>query len=242
MIEEYDHITAYHYAAYRPSLHLVILKNCLVTDDKLLLGLDVGCGTGQSCIALSEFCENVIGIEPSKEMLSKSINHPNVTYRYYNKTDFNFADNYFDLITFAGSLYYAKSQRLLDEVIRVSKNQTKVIVYDFELLIDVFIEKMKITKGKGQDITYNHEENFDGLNNKNVNLDKQLNSKLTITISINNIAHLLLSSKENYKLLQGKFGGQRLHNKVIQELYALYNSYELTVDANTFATIYTVVK
>ena len=63
-----------------------------------------------------------------------------------------------------------------------------------------------------------------------------------MTISINNIAHLLLSSKENYKLLQRKFGEQRLHNKVIQELYALYNSYELTVDANTFATIYTVVK
>ena len=67
---EYDKITAFHYASYRPPLHSKILKRCLV-DRFYDSGLDIGCGTGQSSIALSDFCNRVVGIDSSSEMISK---------------------------------------------------------------------------------------------------------------------------------------------------------------------------
>lgn len=44
-------------------------------------GLDVGCGTGQSPIALANYCRQVVWIEPSEAMLQKSIAHPSIAYR-----------------------------------------------------------------------------------------------------------------------------------------------------------------
>ena len=69
MIKEYDNITALHYAAYRPSLHAKILKARFDYSKKFELGLDVGCGTGQSSIALANYCKSVIGMIAMSLML-----------------------------------------------------------------------------------------------------------------------------------------------------------------------------
>ena len=53
--EHYDSFTAMHYAAYRPPLHEVILDKTI--EGKFDLGLDVGCGTGTSSIALASFLQ-----------------------------------------------------------------------------------------------------------------------------------------------------------------------------------------
>lgn len=115
---DYNAITARHYAAYRPPLHSLILGRCLEDENKFTLGLDIGCGTGQSSIALYEFCERVIGIEPSTEMLSGALTHPHVDYVFFDQERIDFPDNSFDVVTLAGSLFYAKSQILLDEILR----------------------------------------------------------------------------------------------------------------------------
>lgn len=97
-------------------------------DASFCNGLDIGCGTGQSSIALSNFCDQVIGVDPSREMLSKSLTHGNVTYKYSNCLHFNFPYRYFDIITLVGSLYYAKTQQLLNEIVRESKRSAKIII------------------------------------------------------------------------------------------------------------------
>jgi len=63
-VEEYNVNVAYHYQAYRPDLHLPILQSVLGTQ-RVAAGLDIGCGTGQSALALAHFCTRVTGLEPA---------------------------------------------------------------------------------------------------------------------------------------------------------------------------------
>lgn len=242
MQDEYDQITAYHYSAFRPSLHLMILKECLGATNEFHYGLDVGCGTGQSSIALTHFCNKVFGIEPSNEMLQKSIAHPKVAYSYYDKKRFDFSDNHFDLLTFAGSLYYAKSPQLLEEVIRVSKRDSKIIIYDFEILLNAVLEKLNLEKGPDQAIIYNHEVNFDDLNTGQLQIEKRSKKQVAIKISSANVAHLLLSSKDNYGVLQEALGADDLHTKVTQQLNSVYEATSIDIDATTYMTVYRSVK
>ncbi|MEO9894623.1 methyltransferase domain-containing protein [Aurantibacter sp.] len=80
MSADYDTINAEHYAAYRPPLHQVILEKCLQKKTHNI-GLDIGCGTGNSSIALAKFCNRVIGIDPSKSMLERALLHAIVSYQ-----------------------------------------------------------------------------------------------------------------------------------------------------------------
>ena len=74
MSNDYDNITAYHYSFYRPALHLPILESCL--EGKYFeKGLDIGCGTGHSSIALANFCNEIVGLDPSSDMLNLSLIH-----------------------------------------------------------------------------------------------------------------------------------------------------------------------
>lgn len=238
MLEEYDQITAFHYAAFRPALHLKILKEHLKEDDKTSQGLDVGSGTGQSSIALSHFCNKVIGIEPSKEMLAKSIEHPNVEYLHYDGGKINLPNDSFDIIAFAGSLYYAKSQHLLDEVIRVGKNNSKVIIYDFDILLDSILEKLNVDITLRPISHYDHQVDFSGLKLNNIKLENKIRKSVTLEIAIKNVGHLLLSSKDNFELLSNAFGDKNIYQRILEELNSNFKSKFVILKADTYATVY----
>ncbi|MGB5555068.1 MAG: class I SAM-dependent methyltransferase, partial [Flavobacteriaceae bacterium] len=80
MSNDYDEITANHYLAYRPPLHDIILKKCLKNLERRKKGLDIGSGTGHSALALVEFCDEVIGIEPSLAMRKIALPHIQIQY------------------------------------------------------------------------------------------------------------------------------------------------------------------
>ena len=242
MAGEYDKLTAFHYSAFRPSLHSDILKECIEEDDKRSRGLDIGCGTGQSSIALANLCDNVIGIEPSKEMLKRSIRHQQVDYQYYDGASLHFPKNHFDIITFAGSLYYAKSQLLLDEVVRVGKNGAAIIVYDFEILLDEILEKLTPNQSSNQISNYDHQINFDRLDQSDITLQKRSYNRVTLEVSLENVSHLLLSSKDNYSVLQETFGADELYNKIIQKLKSTFTTKGASINANTYSTVYQIIK
>jgi ubiquinone/menaquinone biosynthesis C-methylase UbiE len=242
MEKEYDQITAFHYVAYRPSLHAQILKECLKEGDEYDLGLDVGSGTGHSTVALSHYCENVVGVEPSEEMLEQAIPHPKTEYIYYNGKEFSFPDNKFDVITFAGSLFYAKSQLLLDEVVRVAKANARVVIYDFELSLDSVLEKLNLDRTLQQKSNYDHQLNFSGLDQKNIKITKEFTNSLSLDILNEDVSHLLLSSKDNYNLLLGSFGEDHLYNKVSQKLRTIFKSGSTIIEAKTYSTVYQVFK
>ena len=238
MKNEYDAFTAFHYNAYRPQLHSQILEHCISTKT-YFLGLDVGCGTGQSAIALTKNCQNVIGIDPSTEMLGKSIEHPKVVYHHYDGHIFNFQDYQFDVITFAGSLFYAKSQQLLDEVVRVSKNEADIIIYDFDILLNPLLEKLNL---KINSSDYNHQINFEGLNQEYLTLKEELKSTITLPISTSNIAHIILSVQDYYQPLAHHYGQNNLHHSIAQQLTEICKKETVTIRAKTFATLYQIKK
>lgn len=151
MQEEYDHRAAEHYAAFRPPLHSVILAKLLQSGERLECGLDIGCGTGHSSIALAEYCEQVVGLEPSKAMIAQAIEHPSV--KYVQGTADALKDlepDSFDIVTFAGSIFYAKSRLLYDELLRTVKKDGLLLVYDFEVLLDEPLERLGLSQRKQQ--------------------------------------------------------------------------------------------
>ena len=78
-IIEYNDDSASHYKSYRPPLHETLLSQML-KDRKFKNVLDVGCGTGNSSIALTKYGESVTGYDPSGSMLQQSQKHPKVNY------------------------------------------------------------------------------------------------------------------------------------------------------------------
>ena len=242
MIKDYDQITAYHYASYRPLLHTKILESYLPNHEKVDLGLDIGCGTGQSAISLSAFCKKVIGVDPSQEMIQKSIEHPSVTYQTMKNNVLDFNDDSFDIITFAGSLFYAKSQEILNESIRVSKTNTRVIAYDFEILLSPIFKLLGAVEETLIASNYNHEENFTGLQTAAITLNEQFKQAIDLEITIPDLVNLLLSSKEDYAKLSNTYGPENLFELLIQQLQNKLESENTTLKANTYLTAYTVMK
>lgn len=79
--ERYDTLAAHHYAAFRPPLHTRILERVIHPGESFQTGLDVGCGTGHSTLALRRHCAHVIGLDPSQAMLDAAQAHAGITYR-----------------------------------------------------------------------------------------------------------------------------------------------------------------
>lgn len=242
LFNDYDHVTASHYAAYRPYLHSKILDEYLEENIKYNFGLDIGCGTGHSSIALAHYCNKVIGIDPSQEMLQKSLSHSRVDYALHNSINLGFASNYFDIITLAGSLYYAKSQKLLNEIVRVGTSTGKILVYDFELIMEEIHKMLEIDCNSKQESDYDHQVNFSGLDEKNIKIEKEFSKSYSIKISLSNLTHLLLSSKDNYTFLAEMYGDDDLYNKVTQKSQSVFKSEKIIVEAMTYLTVYSIIK
>lgn len=215
-MESYDQVTAEHYAAYRPPLHEVILKKCL-GNRRFGYSLDVGCGTGSSTVPLTSFSDRVVGIDPSREMLAKAIIHPQVAYRLFNGQDLEYDDRLFDLLTFAGSLVYAKSQRMLDETVRVSKPTATILVYDFDILIEGVFDLLDLPRSP-QTTVYNHAENFEGLNQQGIELIKTSIEEISLSILPEHLAHLLLSDSHDYAVLVEELGKEALYPRLVSKL------------------------
>ena len=242
MDNEYDQITASHYFVFRPFLHSPILERCIGNDQECNVGLDIGCGTGHSSIALANYCDKVFGIDPSSDMLSKAIQHSKVDCRLYNGVELEFENNCFNIITFAGSLYYAKSQHLLDEVVRVSKSRATAVVYDFQVLLDEILESLNVHLTENTGETYNHEENFSGLNTSNLALENTSIETISMIVNSSDLSHLLLSSKNSYCTMSEEYGHIGLHEKVKNHLDLISQEGIHHVEARVYYSIYKRVK
>lgn len=240
MIDEYDHITAKHYSAYRPPLHEIILKKCISEKDNYTFGLDIGCGTGQSSLALTNFCDKVIAIDPSNSMLERAISHSNIKYENYGGKDLKFENDSFDIITFAGSLYYAKSQKLLEDVVRVCKPSGSIVIYDFEFLSKTILQKLGFVSTLQCD--YNHDEDFSGLKNNNLALISKGKEKCTITLKAADLSHLILSIKEQYSFFKDIFIESKTHQALTKKLMSVLGSDEFVVNFDIFYKRYNVNK
>ena len=215
MTEQYDQAIATHYSSYRPPLHQIILGKVLSDKDIFQNGLDVGCGTGYSAVALAHYCQHVYGIEPSQSMLDHATPHINITYLAGNGERIPIVDHSIDIVTFAGSLFYTKTHALVTELKRVCQSEALIIPYDFDVLLDDVLRSFGMTSRKNTsdyDPTVNFSDNADFVE---VTVDTQ---QLNLEVSALQLTHLLLSNKHRYEAFANKYTIANPFPAVVDEL------------------------
>ena len=202
MSETYASKVAAHYAAYRPPLHAKVLGQALHGSESFGDGLDVGCGTGYSALALAKYCLRVNGIDPSPSMLSHAMANERITYLEGSGERMPVPDSSADIVTFAGSLFYAKSQKLVAELRRVCRPQALIVAYDFDVLVDDILQPFDIATDQSGD-DYDLAANFSDSTGF-VKL-AVANGQLHFEATASELAHTLLSNSVRLNAFSDKY-------------------------------------
>lgn len=127
------YIDGYH--KYRPSPPSDLIHTVLNYLNKAIAGkvVDLGCGTGISTRIWEDFAENIIGIEPSEEMIEiarklSSSGKTEYLQRFSSKT--GLASEIADIITCSQSFHWMEPKTTLAEVDRLLKPGGVLVVYD----------------------------------------------------------------------------------------------------------------
>lgn len=233
MSEKYDRVIASHYSAYRPPLHDKILKYVISENEIFFDGLDVGCGTGYSTIALAKYCSQVYGVEPSESMLLEATTNDKITYYQGYGSEMPIDDSSVDIVTFAGSLSYAKSPVLVEELRRVCRKPAIIIPYDFEVLLDGILARHGIDLKKPE-CYYNHRENFSHDSNFIEIVDDR--QQIDFELRAFELAHVLLSSSSIYDAIVEKFASLDVFSILVDKLESSQRLY--TLKANIYFSRY----
>ena len=204
MTERYDTRAAGHYAAYRPPLHRRVLEHALGAGESFRVGLDVGCGAGHSAVALSRHCERVIGIDPNPSMLEVARNHPGVSYHVGTGDALDALQfGAFDIVTFAGSLSYAKTGELRRGLTRVCPRGGVIITYDFEVYLDEILEGLGLRFAK---IVSDYDHNASLSDWLEFGIDSRGVERLRFDVTRAELAHLILADSNRYDAIVRHLG------------------------------------
>jgi SAM-dependent methyltransferase len=216
MTERYDSAAAEHYSAFRPPLHTLILERMIRQNESFRAGLDIGCGTGYSAVALAKHCDRVVALDPSQAMLDKAQSHPKVTYISRSGDDLSqFPMHAFDVASFAGSLFYTKTNRLRDGLLHACKPGATVLVYDFEVhLTDILAEIG--ANCPPSDSAYNHAVNLSDW--PEFVADMCDSERLQLNASEQEIAHLLLADSKSHDAFIERFPEGDLFGSLVDSL------------------------
>lgn len=203
MTERYDSTAARHYAAFRPPLHRLILDRVICPHESFQAGLDVGCGTGYSAVALTRYCDQVFGLDPSRSMLDVAQRHPKITYLQGSGDALGqLPVQVFGVVTFAGSLFYAKTDRLRSELVRVCPPGGTIVAYDFEVLLSAIIAGLGADCPAGAS-DYDHRANLSDW--AEFTADSSGTERLRLDVTGREMAHLLLADSNRYDAFVRRF-------------------------------------
>jgi len=229
----YDAITASHYSAYRPPLHSIILGQALRQNRERQMGLDIGCGTGRSTQELANFCNHVVGLEPSKSMLLKTEKHEKVNYVNSPGEQIPIAARSVDVVTLAGSLNYIERNPLVNELERICCADAEIVIYDFEVdLID--FEKFLGMNLENCSLEYDHSANL----SEHANFDEVtiVEDEFSTNASPLEIAHLLLSDRKRHNTLCKKYQISNPVNLIEDKISSI--SKTIPIRSNIFYSVY----
>jgi len=237
MTERYDSTGARHYAAFRPPLHRLILDRVIRPAESFHVGLDVGCGTGYSTVALTKYCDRVVGLDSSQAMLDAAQRHPRITYFHGSgDTLSQLPVQVFDVVTFAGSLFYAKTDTLRKELVRVCPSGGMILVYDFEVLLNEVIAEL------GADCPavasdYDHCANLSDW--AEFTTESSGAERLRLDVTEQEMAHLLLADSNRYDAFVKRFPNGNPFESLVD--YLKSSRREMHLDADIYFTRYRVV-
>ena len=210
----YDEQIAQHYAAYRPPLHQLILAEIL-QDQQFEMGLDIGCGTGYSTLALTDYCDHVIGVDQSQSMLSRATKHAKAEYRAGTGELLPIDDGSINVVTLAGVYFYLDAEKTLNELARVCRKHAPVALYDFEILIEELMQLFGLAPEQ-DDTGYDHASNPSGMDG--VSTIQQVTRTLSIQVTEAQAAHILLSDKARHLPLSDLYHTADPFQRVVEKL------------------------
>jgi SAM-dependent methyltransferase len=190
MAELYDASVARHYAAFRPPLHQAVLERALLAGRRFAVGLDVGCGTGYSAVALARHCDVVHAIDPSLAMLERAATHLHVSYKQASAERVSLPDRSVDVITFAGSVSYVDQSRAAREARRLCRPEGCVVCYDFEVQIGDLLARWDVAPAAA-DSKYDHAANFAGT--ESFDARRAQIERVPLHVTASEAAHILLA-------------------------------------------------
>ncbi len=217
MSEQYNESVANHYSSYRPPLHRLILARVLSERESFSDGLDIGCGTGRSSVALAKYCRHVHGLEPAQSMLDQAVPHDRVTYLCGAGERILLAANSVDVVTFAGSLYYTKSAALVAELERVCRRPALVIPYDFDVLLGDVLRQLGVLLPDAAP-TYDYRVNFSDVDNFVETVVRE--ERVTLEVTVEELAHVLLSNARRHAAFEQNYGAADPFPALTSELAA----------------------
>jgi SAM-dependent methyltransferase len=227
MTERYDEIAAAHYAAYRPPLHQMILRRVLSPQETFSVGLDVGCGTGYSAIALAEHCELVYGIDPSPSMLRRAAPREGVIYLQGAAERIPLPNHAVDIVTFAGSLFYADAAAAGEEIRRVSREGAIVVAYDFEILLEEVLRRFGMERSV-KESDYDHRVNLSGA----FGFEELLvgSDRIALDVTGAELAHLLLSDSHRLDQFAKRYHTSDVFPELLEDLQSEIEGVALEAD------------
>lgn len=228
MTEPYNNAVAQHYAAYRPPLHELILARTIDQDETFSIGLDIGCGTGRSTVALANYCDRVIGVDPSQPMLADTEQHPKVTYVCAPGDDLSDVQaGRVDIVSFAGSLHYAKTNQLRRQLAEVCLPGAVVVVYDFEVLLEEVLSDLEMDI-PAVDSDYDHQANIADWEEFPASILES--GQLVLDLSSEELGHVLLADSHRYEALSAKLKTSSLFERLVDVLENRGHAHELSVE------------
>ena len=120
------------YANGRPFFHRLVtekIRTVCCESGRINHALDVGCGTGQSTLALLEVGDEIIGMDNSAEMLSHAIRHAQVCYVKGQAEQMPFGDAAFGLMTVALAFHWFDRRQFMSEARRVLRPGGWLVIY-----------------------------------------------------------------------------------------------------------------
>jgi SAM-dependent methyltransferase len=125
--------SARRYAQNRPYFHPGAMTQIRARGwlpDPVPAALDVGCGTGQSTLALTEIADRIVGTDLSAAMLAQAPAHHKITYALSAAESLPLPASSFDLLTVARAFHWFDRPRFLAEAHRVLRPNGWLIIYN----------------------------------------------------------------------------------------------------------------
>ena len=229
----YKATTARHYAAYRPPLHKAILEKIFILPGNRQTGLDIGCGTGLSCQALTRYCNHVIGIDSSLAMLAEAATQPGISYLNADGQRIPLSGNSIDVVTMAGSLNYLDRKLLIAELTRVCRSGAEIAIYDFEIDLSHFESRFAVDTSIDSG-SYIHPLNLSGFSG--VEEICVVSAEVMFHPAAGEIAHLLLADDRWYGSLQEQFYPGNVFESLKQEIESIDTLFQ--VKARIYYSMY----
>jgi ubiquinone/menaquinone biosynthesis C-methylase UbiE len=121
------------YARGRPFFHPLVIehvKKLLSLRLPVARGLDVGCGTGLSAVALKHLARKVVGIDAAPAMLARAPRDARIRYLAATAEQLPFGNDRFDLMTLSQVCHWLDRERFFSEARRVLRPAAWLIIYD----------------------------------------------------------------------------------------------------------------